>query len=604
MQITPDIGSVVGQTSDTQWGQVFLTPHAYGVVEIDEASGGAMKLGISTLTKLTEKFSQPVQTLQELTAIASSIEGRYIRTILLLVPVGQVVYLVLRGTGRVYCKRNDRLSRLIDTEGNLSGQVKPGDTLLLASHSFIKTLTEDELVSVFDHAKAREIAERLTLLLHTKDNGMGGAALIFQIRELITNEVSEEMEKARSVVSLGKEMPQTSNRLHFGKLKRMIPFKNVIRKFRNKTDKKSLGAILSIALIIFFAISILLGIQKQRGVYHNKEVTNQITDAQYAFEEGLALMELNPVKGRERISQAKDLLTPLTQTLSPKTKEGRDVIALYKEVSSQLTSARHSVIQEPILFYDLGLLKKDARMSTIASRGSTLTTLDSNGRSVYSLSVATKNGQIIGGGETFSGGSLIATDGERVYVLSSSGIHKIDLSDKKTVPLVIKKSDEWGAISSMVSFGGNLYLLDTQKSRIWKYIATDKGFSELREYLNPDTILDLTNATGMAIDGSVWIGTKEGKIVRFTQGKENTFIIQGVEPDLGKDLTVYTSDEVKNIYILDRQDKRIVMLDKDGLYQAQYSWTGNIFPSAFFVSEELKKIFLLIDGKFYSIDLT
>ena len=196
------------------------------------------------------------------------------------------------------------------------------------------------------------------------------------------------------------------------------------------------------------------------------------------------------------------------------------------------------------------------------------------------------------------------SDGERVYVLSSSGIHKIDLSDKKTVPLVIKKSDEWGAISSMVSFGGNLYLLDTQKSRIWKYIATDKGFSELREYLNPDTILDLTNATGMAIDGSVWIGTKEGKIVRFTQGKENTFIIQGVEPDLGKDLTVYTSDEVKNIYILDRQDKRIVMLDKDGLYQAQYSWTGNIFPSAFFVSEELKKIFLLIDGKFYSIDLT
>ncbi|MBI4065052.1 hypothetical protein HY409_01655 [Candidatus Gottesmanbacteria bacterium] len=610
MHISPDIGSVVGQTSQTHWGQVFLTPHAYGVVEIEEALGGAMKLGVSVLAKLTEKLRQPPARLQELTAIASSIEGRYIQTILLLVPVGRLVYLVLRGSGRVYCKRNDQLSRLMDKEGSLSGQVKPGDTLLLASQSFIQTLQENELVSVFDHGNAQEVAEKLTLLLHTKADGTGGAALIFQIRTLITNEVSEEIERARSIAQPGSAMAEVREHVRFEKVKQMIPFKHVIRKFRHRTDKKSLGAIISIAFIIFFAISVILGIQKQRSAYRNQEVTNRISDAQHAFEEGIALMELNPVKGRERLSQAKELLAPLTQTFSPKTKEGRDALALYAQVSDQLTSARRSTTQEPILFYELGLLKKDARARSIANRGSTMTFLDTSGRGIYTLSLTAKNGQVVGGGEVFSGASLLATHGEKVYILVPTGIHEIGLRDKKVAPLVIRKSSEWGMISSIVSFGGNLYLLDTQKSRIWKYIATDKatpaggqGFSDLREYLNPDTILDLTQATGMAIDGSVWIGTTDGKIVRFTQGKENTFFAQGVEPDLGKDLTVYTSDETKNVYILDRQNKRIVVLDKDGLYQAQYSWTGDMFPTQFIVSEELRKILLLIDGKLYSMEL-
>ena len=77
-------------------------------------------------------------------------------------------------------------------------------------------------------------------------------------------------------------------------------------------------------------------------------------------------------------------------------------------------------------------------------------------------------------------------------------------------------------------------MLDSLKGRIRKYVAIDassqtgrRGFSEIREYLNPDTLPDFFRGAGLAIDGSVWIGTNLGKIFRFTRAR-NTFTPQGL----------------------------------------------------------------------------
>ena len=134
-------------------------------------------------------------------------------------------------------------------------------------------------------------------------------------------------------------------------------------------------------------------------------------------------------------------------------------------------------------------------------------------------------------------------------------------------------------------------------------MATEKAFSDLREYLNADTLPDLSTATNMTIDGTVWVGTKTGKVFRFVQGREETFLPKGVEPALGTDLVVYATDETENLYALDRSNNRVVVLDKDGTYLAQYRFTTAARVSTLVVSESEKKILLLSEGKIYSIDL-
>jgi len=179
----------------------------------------------------------------------------------------------------------------------------------------------------------------------------------------------------------------------------------------------------------------------------------------------------------------------------------------------------------------------------------------------------------------------------------------VRLSDEKTVSDIIPSSSEWGSISDMVSFGGNLYLLDTQKSRIWKYVAAEKGFSSIFEYLNPDTLPDLSKNTTMAIDGSVWLGSSVGSVSRFTSGQPYTYSPQGVDTPLGDNLAVYTSDEAEMIYVLDSDFSRIVVFDKDGLYMSQYVWENELQARQIVVSEKLSSIYMLAGGKLYAIQL-
>jgi hypothetical protein len=225
--------------------------------------------------------------------------------------------------------------------------------------------------------------------------------------------------------------------------------------------------------------------------------------------------------------------------------------------------------------------------------------VDKATQTVYALDVTSKSSQILGAGNMHD----VAIHGTNLYVLTDSGINEIQLTNKQTVANVVTKDSQWGTIGALVSFGGNLYLLDTKESRIWKYVATDTGFSELREYLNPDTLPDLSRANSMAIDGSVWIGTADGNIIKFTQGKVDTFIPQGVDPAFGQNLAVYTSDATTNFYVLDGQNKRVVVLQKDGTYLAQYVWKDAIIPTQLAVSETQKKIYLLASGQLYAIDL-
>ena len=297
------------------------------------------------------------------------------------------------------------------------------------------------------------------------------------------------------------------------------------------------------------------------------------------------------------------LLEPILKSVSKSSSDGRQVQELYRQISENLTIAlkKYTVTPEP--FYDVSLLKKNARADSFGLSGDTLVLVDRAGQTVYAVNVETKNGQALAGGNFLAGATTADAGGEMVYVYAAGGIYKLPLAGKPSENPIMKVDDAWGTIFRLIAFGGNIYLLDTTKSRIWKYVATETGFTERREYLNPDTLPDLSKATGIAIDGSVWVSALDGKIYKFTQGKEQTFLPVGVEPQFASPLVLYTSDDAVNLYVLDPSNNRVVALDKEGVYIAQYAWEATLKPTDIAVSEKQKKILLLSDGVVYAFDL-
>ncbi len=617
MRIQPVVATVVGIVDETHWGQVLLLPHAYGVVEVELPSGGALAHGITLLSKLTKLLSQPPTSLAAAQTIANTIsQGGGIASLILLVPAGDVVYLVVAGQGTVYLKRGSELAILMESSGSISGEVRTGDTLLLAGSGLTRSVSKEKFAAVFDHESPSQVAEKVTMFLHEAGGSAGSAGLIFQVEKLIPMEEEriEDLVEAE-VETSAVAQPVISSRRPFG-LAQGRPFLSKVRSFRphhlsraraivrsrlirrGRFSKRFIAAAL---VLLLFVGSIVVGLSKKAGNTNTATMVAATTNAQHAYDEGMALLTLNTVKGRERLEEAKALLEPFAKT-APRSKEGKTLLALYEQISQSIIQSLAVTKSEPQLFYDVSLLKKGAAASGMTVTDGTLALLDAAGRTVYAVTLSSKNGQVIAGGDVFEGSSHVATAGDTVYVLANGGISAINVGEKKTKS-VVKNDSEWGNIAGLAAFGGNLYLLDSGKNRIWKYVATESGFTDRREYLNPDTLPDFSKITSMAIDGSVWAATSDSRILRFTQGKETTFAPQGVTPAFGSTLQVATSDETDHLYVLDAGNKRVVVLDKDGVYVAQYVWEGALVPTKIAVSGTAKKILLLVDGKIYAIEI-
>lgn len=607
MKIHPQVASVVGQVSDNHWGQVLQTPHAYGVIEVFTADGIARSIGIEILTKLADRVSDPPLSLSALESITDEALSEDVVSLILFVPVGAVVYMVCRGEGQVVLKRGDKLAVLIEKAGALSGEIQIDDTIIAASAGFTHALSRHDIFMVFDHLTTQEVAEKLTILLHEHQGGEGGAAFIYHAQAFVEN---EEVETGTSqTIIIG------PSRTFFirSAARAILPFLRAITnprqrallrktwhsykiKMRASSPKRFIAAV----VVGLFIISIFFGILHQTTSSINTKTRDSIALAQHAFDEGVALADLNPIKGRERLTTAKELLAPIVAKKSSSS-DYQKAKSLYTLVNENLTRAMHVSNVKPELFFDVSLLKAGAQVSEMSLFEDTLGMLDSVGKAVYSLDVTTKRGALVAGGEMFVGMTHIASYTDKLYVLSPKEIISVRLSDQKTTSNTIVAAPDWSRITSVVAYGGNIYVLDLGKNRIWKYVSTEKGFSDMREYFNADYFPDISTATNMSIDGSVWLGSTNGTLYRYTGGKENSIIPKGVEPAFGDNLYVYTTDTSKMVYVLDREKRRVVQLDKDGMYIAQYVWDSTIAPTGFAVSEKVKKIFLLSGGKIYAV---
>jgi hypothetical protein len=562
---------------------------------------------VRVLARLSDRVAKHPKSLHAARDIAIACMEDRVKSLILLVPVGAVVYIVLLGEGRVSLKRGSMHAILMEKPGAISGEVQEGDTIILMTKSASDALPHDVAGTLFDHEDAPAVAEKMTLAIHTRADltnvGAGSAALIIGITGLFEKE-------AESVALVDGNPPaehiplvrEAKRAWHMVGRWCFIPLPNA-------WPRPMVMA--TFILIAAFLLSVVLGIRRQIGQRVEDRVARVLTQAGHALEEGVALLELNPVKARQRLTEAKTALEPLSETLAPSSIEGRETMKLYDAVIGQLTIAMQVYRVEPVLYWDISLLKDSARIAQIARDGDTVALVSgSTPALVATLTIPTKNGKIVGGGDGVAGGSITSVYGDSVYVLAGGGIGRISVRSAKTTPLVVPNDAQWGTIVSLVSYGGNLYLLDSGKSRIWKYMAVEnsstgarKGFSEMREYLNPDTLPDLSRATGMAVDGGVWVGTSDGTILRFNQGRQESFSPRGVDPAFGKTLVVDTSDKENHLYVLDSENKRVVVLGKDGMYVAQYVWTGAIAPTQVAVSEKRKLLLLLADGKLYSIEL-
>ncbi len=164
-----------------------------------------------------------------------------------------------------------------------------------------------------------------------------------------------------------------------------------------------------------------------------------------------------------------------------------------------------------------------------------------------------------------------------------------------------------GSPIAVDTYQGRFYVLDTAANQIYRYIPQGETYPNPPENYFTLPPRSLAGARDMAIDGFVYLLFDDGTVMKFLGGEpEGTFQMRGVPKDLLQPvaLAVDPVGGSGTIYIADAGHQRIVVLNSDGTFRAQF-YADDAFEGleAISVDEVNRRMYVIAAGQLYVASL-
>ncbi len=593
---------ITTSSSETYWGTSFCENGLFVLLEVEgSADKPAPQKGKEfldlLLTKITNYQERHLATLKDIAEWARKMD--FLRTLTVGFLQKDVLFLSNLGIGEVRLQRDEKIGKILSAGETSSGKVSPGDRLIFSSKTFLSCIDKEGQEEILREKDLTTAGEKAYSILVVNPNSFGAIGILLEIEKQVnTSEepVSQIAKKAENYKEIFRQ-----------KLKGIISSVGQRRLdlFDQNEETKPQKTLLTVAviLILLLIISIFLNISHTKSTGKRNNLLQTLDLVSHQYDEAVSLLDLNPTRSRVLLSDSKLSLLQVMRDFSKNSSEYKQVNEwLGKIAEKEVAAYKIYKFTSVPLFFDINLIKTGGWGAKIALYGKTAVILDTQNKTIYSLSLDTKQASIIAGNEVVKETQEVAIHGKKAYLLNSDGIIQTDLTVKSS-QVAIKPDKEWGEIASVTAFAGNLYLLDRKNNAIWKYIAAESGFSARTSYLNPGVNINLGLASKVVIDGSVWVLSDRETIFKFTSGQSDNFSFKGLSDTISDVTSIFTSDEAKRLYVLDKSSQRILVFDKDGNYQEQYQWEELKNANDLVASEEEKKIFVLAGSKIYAMDI-
>jgi hypothetical protein len=169
-------------------------------------------------------------------------------------------------------------------------------------------------------------------------------------------------------------------------------------------------------------------------------------------------------------------------------------------------------------------------------------------------------------------------------------------------------TDTWRSPTSMRTFDSNLYILDSMGNQVLRYLEGQYGNPPSRWIAQADT--DLRTAIDLGIDGSIYVLHNNGKLAKYYGGERVNFAVTRVPRPLSAGSALYldVEDKTQYIYIADASERRIVQLDREGVFIRQLQPSlgeEDLFRqlSGLYVDEKGGKLYYVAANALYITDL-
>lgn len=359
--------------------------------------------------------------------------------------------------------------------------------------------------------------------------------------------------------------------------------------------------------IIIIVILVLVSYLKINSNNKNRDQVKIQNDASFAFEQAgqtfktatsdLALGKTNAV---DELKDALIQAQSATQSDSFKA-EALGLVRQIQDTIDSLSKTKRYYNLAPIFSF-----KNEPLVSAIS--GSKIYAFNSDGK-IYATDARDKDPKLIAAIDESLGKPISASYSDSmglvIALTDKSRVWAYDEQTQTGAEMTLDPAGDWETSTAVSAYSTNLYLLDSINGKIWRHSKSDTRFSSGKTFANSKNT-DAKNGISMAIDGSIYILKDDGKVTKFAHSAVDTsFSLQAIPSPsipLTKANTIYTDADSQYIFILEKENNRVVKYGKDGLYAGQYIIDGTKV-SQVLVNSRVQKIWLVSDKDVYELDL-
>lgn len=529
--------------------------------------------------------------------------------------INGVIYTACGGGGQAAVFRNGMLAKILvsknDGPVSASGHPEEGDIFLLGTKKVFSSLSEGVIKAALESSGINEAVESLAPAVHSmEDAGNFGLVLVeFSKTQAVFTKPEKEFVPEEKTTLERKEVfnQETKDRQQSFFQKQMKKLTSIFGKKTGEkkiyirqrgedqfnVQKRKMTVSIGSILVVLLLVSIGFGIRQKIARDERVRYEDRLKQAQHEFEEAQGLYTLNSERARELFRNAERLAYQIKDEGVEDT-DLENLITLLEESKGQVLG---EYTLEPDLFLDLSILTDGFKADQFVTSGGKLYVFDKEGKKIVKIEIETKKTEIVAGPDQVKDAKWVAAYSDRAFVLSDGNIYEV--SDERELAI----EGEWEGDVLIYAYAGNFYVLEREASKIWRYAGIEGSYGSKQDWLTAGTEPDLTSIFNWTIDGSIWFLSETGKVFKFTRGNQDTLNFTDVIPQLSQPTAIYTNEELKFAYLLEKEVGRIVVVDKEGDYQAQYFSDKIKEAKGLVVSEELGKIIIVTDERLYSINI-
>ncbi|WKZ25378.1 MAG: hypothetical protein QY322_03220 [bacterium] len=360
----------------------------------------------------------------------------------------------------------------------------------------------------------------------------------------------------------------------------------------DSTDQKRKTVIsVGIIVLILLIVSVVFGINQKKINEFNKKSTVLLNQALSDYD--LAVSGSVDVEdARKSFVNSKTIALELKSS-GFKNNTLDELIEKINSIEANILGEIQAEIKE---FLDLTLQTSGFMGYEVVSSGEEMFILDKDTKNIIRVEIKNKNARLVVNSSEGEGIEKIGSYENRLFLEKNDGIYELKSSGME------KQVEKDWENSIFYLYAGNIYTLGINDNQIYRYSGSQGGFSSKSSWLAPGIEMDLSKVTDVAIDGSIWAISSSGKVTKFTLGNPQSISLKGISEQLINPTAIYTNENLKYVYILEKDRGRVVVLEKNGNFKMQYINDEIKNTTDLVVSEKENKIILLTGPKLLFIE--